>query len=79
MATGGRGGPNLLRKMTLIHGGHARENGISDVHMAHDGTQRNDTQHNGIIGFNIKVAHMAHPYPCLQGGKTGIEKQELQL
>ena len=56
---------NTLRKMTLIHGGHARQNDIHEVHMAHGGTPRNDARHNGIIGFNISVAHMAHPHPCL--------------
>ena len=47
--------------------------------MAHRETEGNDTRHNGIIGFYISVAHMAHAHPCLQGGKTGIEKHELQL
>ena len=62
---------NTLRKMTLIHGGHARQNDINEVHiyMAHGGTRINDTRHHGIIGFNISVAHMAHPHPCLQDGK----------
>ena len=60
---------NTLRKMTLIHGGHARQNDINEVHMAHGGTQRNDTRHHGIIGFNRSVAHMAHPHPCLQDSK----------
>ena len=69
---------NTLRKMTSIHGGHARQNDINDFHMAHGGTQKNDTRHNGIIGFNMSAAHMAHPHPCLQGGKTRIEKHELQ-
>ena len=49
--------------------GHARHNDINEVHMAHGGTQRNDTRHNGIIGFNISVVHMAHPHPCLQDDK----------
>ena len=60
---------NKLRKITLIHGGHARQNDINEVHMAHGGRQRNDTRHHGIMGFNISVAHMAHPHPCLQHGK----------
>ena len=60
---------NTVRKMRLIHGGHARQNDIHEVHMAHGVTQRNDTRHHGIIGFNISVAHMAHPHPCLQDGK----------
>ena len=49
--------------------GHARQNDINEVQMAHGGTQRNDTRHHGIIGFNISVVHMAHPHPCLQHGK----------
>ena len=61
---------NTFRKMTLIHGGHARQNDINDVHMVHGKTQGNDTPHNGIMGFNISVAHMAHPHPCLHGGKS---------
>ena len=61
---------NTLRKMTLIHGRHARQNNINDIHMVHGKTQRNDTLHNGIIGFNVSVAHMAHPHPCLQDGKN---------
>ena len=55
-----------LRKMTLILGAHARQNDINDVHMAHGGTQGNDTRQNGIIGFSISVAHMAHPHSCLR-------------
>ena len=38
--------------------------------MAHGGTQRNDTQHDRIIAFNISVAHMALPHSCLQDGKN---------
>ena len=53
---------NTLRKMTLINGGHARQNDINEVHMAHGVTQRNDTRHHGIIGFKVSVAHMAHPH-----------------
>ena len=60
---------NTLRKMTLIHGGHARQNDINDVLITHGVTQRNDTRHHGIIGFNVSVARMAHYYPCLQDGK----------
>ena len=45
-----------LRKMTLIHGGHARQNDINVVHMAHGGTHRIDTRRKGIIGFNMSVA-----------------------
>ena len=48
--------------------GHARQNDINEVHMAHGGTQRNDTQHHGIIRFNISVAHMAHTHPWVQDG-----------
>ena len=60
---------NTLRKMTLIHGGHARQNDINEVHMAHHGTQRNDSPHHGVIGVNVSVAHMAHPHPCPQDGR----------
>ena len=60
--------------------GHARQNEINEVHMAHGGTQRNDTRYHGVIGFNISLVHMAHPHPCLQDGKkNGIEKHELQI
>ena len=38
--------------------------------MALCGAQRNDTGHNGIIGFNISGEHMAHPHPYLQDGKN---------
>ena len=61
---------NTLRKMTLTHGGYTRQNNINDVHMVHGKTQRYDTRHNGIIGFNTGVAHMAHPHPCLHGRKN---------
>ena len=50
-----------------------RHNDINEVHMAHGGTQRNDTRHNSIIGFNISVAHMAHPHPCLHEGMHALE------
>ena len=43
---------------------------IFEVHMAHGGAQRNDTGHNGIIGFNISVDHMANPHPYLQESKS---------
>ena len=39
-------------------------------------TQDHDTHRNGIIGFTINVAPVAHPHPCLRDGKTGIEKHE---
>ena len=61
---------NTLRNMTLIHGGHARQNDINDVHMSHGGRQRNDTRQIGIIRSNVSVAHMAHPHPCLQDVKN---------
>ena len=37
-------------------------------HMAEH--KRIDTRHNGIIGSNIRLAHVAHPHPCLQDGKN---------
>ena len=65
---------NTLRKMTLIQGGPAQQNDINDVHMAHGGRLRNDTRQIGSIGFNVSVAHMAHPHPCLQEGKNWNRK-----
>ena len=38
--------------------------------MAHGGTQKYDTRHNGIVGLNISLGHMAHPQACLQDGEN---------
>ena len=50
--------------------GYGRQDDFNEVHVTHGGTQRNDTRHHGIIGFNISVAHMAHPHTCPQDSKN---------